>query len=79
MNRLKIQQVLRLNDREYFRKKYLVPAIEMDLVEMAIPDKPNSSPHLGLDQECRQIGFVIGRPRTCRYDKPIVRILWLNL
>nr|WP_231735823.1 hypothetical protein [Vibrio sp. MEBiC08052] len=31
-----------LKDRKSFRERYLKPALEMGLIEMAIPDKPNS-------------------------------------
>jgi len=41
-SRDEIQILLILSDREYFRKKYLRPALEMGYVEMTIPDKPNS-------------------------------------
>lgn len=40
--RVEIQNKLGLNDREYFRKNYLIPALENGFVEMTIPDKPNS-------------------------------------
>ena len=42
MSRNEIMAELKLKDREYFRKKYLNPAIENGLVEPTIPDKPNS-------------------------------------
>ena len=32
-----------ITDRKYFRIDFLTPAIEANLVEMTIPDKPNSS------------------------------------
>jgi len=37
-----IQEILGLSDREYFRKEHIKPAIEQGLIEMTIPDKPNS-------------------------------------
>jgi len=40
------QELLRdlgLNDREHFRKAYLLPALESGLLERTIPDKPQSS------------------------------------
>ncbi len=42
MIRTEIQEKLDLKDREYFRKKYLKPAIEKGIIEPTIPDKPNS-------------------------------------
>ncbi|MGB2984115.1 MAG: RNA-binding domain-containing protein [Candidatus Bipolaricaulia bacterium] len=38
-----LQQRLGLRDRESFRKAYLVPALDADLIEMTIPEKPTSS------------------------------------
>jgi len=32
-----------LADREYFRTKYLRPAIDPGLIEMTIPDRPKSN------------------------------------
>lgn len=37
-----IMEALGLKSRETFRKNYLNPAMEGGLVEMTIPDKPNS-------------------------------------
>ena len=34
---------LGLKHRPTFRKNYLLPSMELGLVEMTIPDKPNSS------------------------------------
>jgi predicted HTH transcriptional regulator len=42
MNRQEIQSVLNLLDRKYFRLNYLKLALEQDIIEMTIPDKPNS-------------------------------------
>lgn len=42
MNRQEIQEKLNLSDRENFRLNYLKPALESALVEMTLPDKPNS-------------------------------------
>ena len=42
-NRTELQNHLGLTDRKNFRINYLVPAIENDLVELTIPDKPRSS------------------------------------
>lgn len=33
---------LELKSKEGFRRNYLRPAIDMDLIRMTIPDKPNS-------------------------------------
>lgn len=55
MSRLEIQQGLNLSDREHLRLSYLKPALESGLIEMTLPDKPNSSlqkyrlTQLGLD------------------------------
>lgn len=43
MDRQEIQNKLGLSHRENFRSNYLKPALELGLVEMTIPDKPNSS------------------------------------
>lgn len=42
MTRQGLQVALGLADREHFRKAYLVPALELGLLEMTLPDKPNS-------------------------------------
>ncbi|MEJ5207188.1 Fic family protein [Denitratimonas sp. CY0512] len=42
MTRHEIQIALGLADRENFRKVYLLPALATGLVEMTLPDKPNS-------------------------------------
>lgn len=36
-------QILGLADRKHFRASVLKPALELGLIEMTIPDKPNSS------------------------------------
>jgi predicted HTH transcriptional regulator len=43
MKRADIQMALGLKDRENFRAAYLVPAVAGGLVEMTVPDKPQSS------------------------------------
>jgi ATP-dependent DNA helicase RecG len=43
MTRQAIQDALGLADREHFRKTYLAPALEQGVIEMTLPDKPNSS------------------------------------
>jgi len=42
MTRTEIQQALGLRDRKSFRERYLKPALQADLIEMTLPDKPNS-------------------------------------
>lgn len=42
MSREEIQTALGLLDRKSFRERYLKPALEAGLIEMSIPDKPNS-------------------------------------
>lgn len=41
-SRQELQQSLALRNNEHFRKAYLVPALASGLLEMTIPDKPNS-------------------------------------
>ncbi len=41
-SRKELQHKLGLKDEKNFRQKYLIPAIEQELVEMTIPDKPKS-------------------------------------
>lgn len=42
MSRDELQSELSLKDRKSFRKHYLKPALDADLIEMTLPDKPNS-------------------------------------
>lgn len=42
MTRQEIQEKMHLKHDEYFRKAYLKPALEEGLIEMTIPNKPNS-------------------------------------
>ncbi len=42
MTRQKIQTELKLQDKDYLRKSYLQPALKKELIEMTLPDKPNS-------------------------------------
>jgi ATP-dependent DNA helicase RecG len=42
MKRLEIQAALGLKSEDSFRKLYLKPALKTNLIEMTIPDKPNS-------------------------------------
>jgi ATP-dependent DNA helicase RecG len=43
INRDEVMKRLSLRDREHFRKTYLLPALEAELIEMTIPEKPRSS------------------------------------
>jgi hypothetical protein len=43
MNRQALQDAMGLKDAEHFRKSYLLPALEVGVIEMTIPDKPGSS------------------------------------
>ena len=43
LSRQGLQQALSLKDAEHFRKTYLLPALASGLVEMTLPDKPQSS------------------------------------
>jgi ATP-dependent DNA helicase RecG len=42
MSRLDLQSALDLKDTEHFRKSYLIPTLEANLIEMTRPDKPRS-------------------------------------
>ena len=42
MTRRELQDAMGLKNDEHFRKAYLVPAVEAGVIEMTIPDKPNS-------------------------------------
>lgn len=42
MGRKALQSALGLSDRKSFRERYLKPALADGLIEMTIPDKPNS-------------------------------------
>jgi ATP-dependent DNA helicase RecG len=42
MTRQAMQDMLVLADRQHFRKTYLLPALELGMIEMTQPDKPNS-------------------------------------
>ena len=41
--RQELQDKLNLANREHFRKNYLQPALDVNLIELTIPEKPNSS------------------------------------
>ena len=42
MSRAQLQAALKLRDRKHFATVYLQPALKDGLVEMTLPDKPNS-------------------------------------
>ena len=42
MTRMEIQRALELKSRENFERRYLKPALADGLLEMTLPDKPNS-------------------------------------
>lgn len=43
LSRTEIQEILNLTDKKNFTENYLKPALEWDLIEMTVPDKPRSS------------------------------------
>jgi ATP-dependent DNA helicase RecG len=43
MTRQEMQNALELKHEDHFRKAHLLPALEANLIEMTIPDKPKSS------------------------------------
>ena len=43
MDRNELMRLIGLKDKEYFRKSYLKLAMDLGLIEMTIPDKPQSS------------------------------------
>lgn len=42
LTRDELQEVIKINNRDYFRKAYINAALNAELIEMTIPDKPNS-------------------------------------
>ncbi|WP_269935234.1 Fic family protein [Serratia liquefaciens] len=42
MSREEIQHALQLQDRKSFSERYLRPALNAQLIEMTLPEKPNS-------------------------------------
>jgi len=42
MTRKEIQQKLGLKDEKHFRERYIKPSVEAGIIEMTVPDKPNS-------------------------------------
>jgi hypothetical protein len=62
MTRRDLQTALGLKNDEHFRKTYLLLALDAGVIEMTIPDKPNSRP-----QKCRLAPKASGRrPRGVR-------------
>ena len=43
MSSTELMEQLGLKDRKHFREKYLLPALEAGVIEMTIPEKPQSS------------------------------------
>jgi ATP-dependent DNA helicase RecG len=43
MSRVELMQILGLKDRKSFAKNYLLPALHFKVIEMTLPDKPQSS------------------------------------
>ena len=43
MTRIELQKTLKMSNKAHFLTEYLRPALEADLIEMTIPDKPQSS------------------------------------
>lgn len=43
MSRGELQQAMELSNAEHFRKSYLNPALQFNVIEMTIPEKPTSS------------------------------------
>ena len=42
MSRIELMKSMGLKDRMHFAREFLLPAIEAGLIEMTIPEKPNS-------------------------------------
>jgi len=42
LSRVEIQLLLDLKDAEYVRQQYILPALELGLIEMTLPSKPSS-------------------------------------
>lgn len=42
VSRAEMMAALNLKDRMHFSRDYIAPALEIELIEMSIPDKPNS-------------------------------------
>ena len=42
MSGQELQEALGLRDRKSFRERYVTPALQAGLIEMTVPDKPNS-------------------------------------
>jgi len=41
MNRAEIQEILKLSDRENFRRNYIQPALKLEFIELVYPDNPS--------------------------------------
>jgi ATP-dependent DNA helicase RecG len=61
--RQELMTLLGLSDRKHFAEAYLMPALQAELVEMTIPDKPQSS-----KQKYRLTS--LGRAYAARGDAP---------
>ena len=42
MTRSSLQEAMELKNADHFRRAYLLPALAAGLIEMTVPDKPNS-------------------------------------
>ena len=71
MTRQEMQNALELKHEDHFRKAHLLPALEANLIEMTIPDKPKSSNQryrltpLGKTIRARSIAWGLS-PVPCR-------------
>ena len=55
MTRQQLKEALGLKGDEHFRKAYLLPALDVGLIEMTIPDMPRSSKKYRLTDKGRQV------------------------
>jgi Fic family protein len=61
LSRTELQTSLSLKDRESFRERYLKPALARELIEMTIPDKPNSRlQQYRLTEHGRKLAELVG-------------------
>jgi ATP-dependent DNA helicase RecG len=42
ISRDELQEKLKINNRDYFRKAYIKEVLQLELIVMTMPDKPNS-------------------------------------